>query len=302
MARTLKEIQLSMLEIKNQDPELNALEVLTDDEQSSLVNLTSDSRVSIWRRFLYMIALTIFFFEVLMDEYERRVYKVVDEQRVHTILWYQDLVLKYQHGAVYDSLGNYDNTALTDAQVDTMKVFKHAAITRTINNNAVLLRAKVAGEVNGSFTPATAAQVIAAKVYFSDQADAGTLTTITTGEGDDLLLEMDIYFDPTILDSDGKRLDGENDTPVMDATNQYLRLKELNDSYVKGDHEAALRAVEGIRIAEITKAATKYAQYDYTTANISNAGEIKQVRVADSGYFIVDNAVLSITYIPESNV
>jgi hypothetical protein len=237
-----------------------------------------------------------------MDEYERRVQASLDAQRVHKTSWYQDVLLKYQHGAVYDDLGNYDNINRTEAEVAAMQVFKHAAVTRTISNGAIVLRCKVAGESNGVFTAATAAQVTAASAYLQDNTDAGTLSLVTTGDGDDLLLKITVYFDPTILDSDGKRLDGTNNTPVLDATNTYLQQKELNDSYVKGDHEYAMRQVEGVRIVEVTEVASKYAQHSYTSTNIANAGPINQIRVADSGYFIVDMNELEITYEPATDV
>jgi hypothetical protein len=302
MARELNEIQQAALDIYAQESSFDALEVLTPNEQTGLSNLTSQSRVANWRKNIYVLSLQQYYFEIYMDEYERNVQARLDAQRVHKISWYQELLLNYQHGAVYDNLGNYDNTNRTDAQVEAMRVFKHAAITRTISDGAIVLRCKVAGESNGQFTAATAAQVTAASAYMRDNTDAGTLSLVTTGAGDDLKLKITVYFDPTILDSDGKRLDGTNDTPVIEATNTYLQQKELNDSYVKGDHEHAMRQVEGVRIVEVTEVASKYAANTYTSTGIANAGPINQIRVADSGYFIVDTNELEITYEPATDV
>lgn len=298
MARSIKQIQQGMIDSINQEPSLSALDVLTDNEQQSLSNLTSQSRVSAWRKMIYVVAQAIYFFEVLMDSFRLSVQQELDSQRVHKLSWYQNVLLNYQHGASYDDNGQYDNSVLTESQIEAMKVFKYAAVTRTVQGGVIVLRGKVANEVNGSLQESDATHITAGQSYMNDNTDAGTNFILTSGPGDDLKLELEVFFDPAILDSDGKRLDGTNDTPVIEATNEFLKQIEFNGSYVKAYHVDALQKVEGVKVPVIRDAASKYGSNTYTTTTVANAGAIDQIRVADSGWFKLDLNELQITYTP----
>ena len=58
MAMSINDIQDSILEAINSNEELNALDVLTDKEKASLTNLTSTSKVSVWRLFVFIVAVS----------------------------------------------------------------------------------------------------------------------------------------------------------------------------------------------------------------------------------------------------
>lgn len=299
MPRKVPEIQDQITGYINEAQELSALEVLTPGEAAQ-EQPTSTSRVSQWRKSVYGFALAAHFLETLWEEFERRIRLLIASQRVHTISWYQEQILRYQHGAPTDALGYYDNTNRTVAEVEAMKVFKYAAITRTVQNGAIILRAKTAQvDSNGNLVANTSQHIAAGQSFITENSDAGTIVNITTGDGDDLKLEIDIYFDPQILDSDGRRVDGENDTPVIDATREFLKSLEFNDRYIIAKHENAIEAVEGVNFQSVKLAASKYAFHSYDSVGIPNAGVIPQTRVADAGYFTLDMDALVINYIPD---
>jgi hypothetical protein len=297
MARTLEEIQQQLVDALNASQQLAPLEALTTDELQQTPP-TSNSRVAQWRKLLHAVATCIYFLEVLMDEFYKRVEERIASQRVSKISWYQEQALRFQFGATTDANGYYDNSNRTTAEVEAMRVFKFAAITRTIQQGQIIMRCKVAGLNNGVLVAVTPQQLAAGQAFITENTPAGTNTIVTTGPGDLLKLELDIYFNPQVLDTDGKRLDGTNDTPVIDATEQFLKDITFNDSYVRAYHTDALQTVEGVRIPVVRFAASRYGIHQYNSTGIANAGVIDQLRVADSGYFIIDEAELVINYIP----
>ena len=71
---------------------------------------------------------------------------------------------------------------------------------------------------------------------------------------------------------------------------------------IVGDLETALRQIEGVsRETKIQEASSKYGQYTYSTMGIPNVGKIDAIRVADAGYMKLDESVLQINYIVNSD-
>lgn len=298
MARNQKEIAAEILEQINNEPDFNALDILTEDEKNTVASLTSTSRVSPWRLLIYVVSSAIAGFEFILEVFRKELEARIATTRVHTKAWYRELALSFQLGMSYDVITGYDNTGLSAAQIEATKVVKYAAVTRLVQNNAIYLRIKTANDVNGELVANTAAQLTALTDYIEDNTDAGTLTIVSSGNGDDLKLVMKVWFNPQIIDSDGKRIDGDNDTPLIQGTNEFLKSVEFNGRYIKRRNEDAITAIDGIEICEITLAASKHSQHDYTTTGIANAGEITDFRIADSGYFKLDLNAIEIQYLP----
>ena len=297
MARDIKTIQQTMLDAIAQTPDLSALQVLTDQEQG-ITGADSTSRVARWRLQMWCHAYGIYVHELEWDVFMQEVEARVAKTRVHTKKWYQERMLAFQLGAQTDANGNYDNSNRTPEEVDAMKVIKYAAVTKLVTDGVVMLRIKVAGETNGELTELSQAAFDAADDYREEFTDAGTFSELTMGPGDDLKLELEIHFDPQILDAEGKRLDGTNDTPVQDSIKAFLKDIQFNGEYVKAYHTDALQQVEGVEIPVIRLAASKYGTNQYDSTSLANAGEIDQLRVADSGYFKWDEAASTINFIP----
>jgi len=95
MARTIAEIQEQILDERDKVEQFNALQVLTTDEkrdQTISEQLTSTSKASIWRLWVYIVATAIWLHE-----------KVVERNalisRPHTLAWYREQALNYVAGA-----------------------------------------------------------------------------------------------------------------------------------------------------------------------------------------------------------
>ena len=160
------------------------------------------------------------------------------------------------------------------------------------NDNKISL-----GSENGNLAEASNAVKIGFTTYMNRIADAGTTVIPTTASHDDLKLELDIYYDPTILNNQGKRLDGANDTPVIDAINNYLTGIEFNGKFISTKQTDVLQKVEGIVLPVIKKAWSKYGSHNYTDTDIQRVGLINEIRIADAGYMRLDEEATIINYI-----
>lgn len=291
MARTINDIQQDGLNAISANAELNALEVLTDNEQSTLENLTSESKVAQWRLFLWVTAFMIWIHEQLMDVERADIEKRIAETRPFTRSWYIATALLYQHGYVLPETGVYalpQDTTEAEAIAASRIIWK-ASVVQAIISGVGSLRVKVATLVGGELQPITAVQLNGFQEYIELMGAAGVYIIATSSVADNLLLNVDVYFNPLILDNEGKRLDGSNDTPVQTAVKNYLKSVDFDGELSLVKLTNIIEAVEGVEDPFIILAASRYAGFSYDTEGVSNAGVITKFRQPDSGYFQLDD-------------
>ena len=224
MGRSIKEIQQTILDAKATAVELNALEVLTEQEQT-LNSANSNSKVAIWRLWVWIIAFAQYVQEQYWETFKAEIEKRIASSRIHTPKWYREKALAFLYGVpLVQDTDYYDTTGLTDTQIANAKIISNAASVRVVQNGYGTLRLKVVRTVGGEYAPVLPEHLTALDAYFNQHiADAGTVVNVTTGEADLLKLKMDIYYDPLILGADGSRLDGTNPTPVITQIKSYLK-------------------------------------------------------------------------------
>lgn len=207
--------------------------------------LTSASAVAIWRRWCWAVAVAIWAVEVLFDNFKAEVQEIVDAQKPHSLRWYRQKALDYQHGGTLaEGEDTYDNTGLTDDQVAAQKIVRQAAATET----GGLVTVKVAKETaGGALTELETGEMSAFTSFINEIKDAGVFVQTLSTAGDDLRLVLDVYFDPTVLAYTGARLDGTSDTPVEDAIRAFLRTLPFDGLFIPARLVDAVQAVEGVR-------------------------------------------------------
>lgn len=287
MAQNISEITNAMVQ-----------EVQANEDVSQ--KLTSTSKSAVWRVILFICAKAIWSLQVLFDLFKSEIETEISKQKIHSKLWYRQKALDFQYGfSLIPGTDNYNNAGYTDDQIEASKVVKQAACIKLISGAGFgILRVKVAGDDgNGNLAQLPPAQYEAVKHYFLRYVvDAGTQLTVTTGEADDLMLTLDVYYDPLVLTPTGERRDGTAETPVKDAIVDFLKSLDFNGALYVSDLIATVRAVSGVRLAKCLEARSKYGSYDYYTQDIQNVGLIDEIRVADSGYMKLDLNVLQINY------
>jgi len=300
MARTINDIQNEILTARNTAAELSALEVLTTSEQT-ILNANSNSKVAIWRLWVWIFAFGQFVLEQYWDAFRIEIEKRIAASRIHTPKWYREKALAFLYGVpLVQDTDYYDLNLLTPAEIANAKIISNAASVRVVQNGYGTLRMKVVRTVGGTYAPVLPEHLNALDVYFNNHiADAGTVVNVTTGEADLLKLKVDIYYDPLILGADGSRLDGTSATPIITEIKTYLQSIDFeNGKIVLTYLTDKLQKVEGVVLPVIKEAFSKYGLYDYTTTGIQNVGVINEIRIADAGYLKLDESELLINYIP----
>lgn len=221
MSQTLNEIQQGILNKVADSSELSALEVLTDDEKASLSNLTSTSKVSVWRLFVWIIAYAIFLFQQIMDIFRVEIDIKVKANRPHTVDWYKTKALAFQYG---DTLVDSDEYSIIDA---TKQIVKQVAIVEG-DRKIVAKIATLQGDELVKLSDIN--QVNAFATYMDKVKDAGTLLQVVNEDADKLKVDLDFYYDALIVRNDGTTIT-TNINVVETAIKSYLKSLDFNGEF-----------------------------------------------------------------------
>lgn len=271
MARTVSEIEQYIISQKEIQPEL--------------AGLTSSSRTSLWGRMVYIMALAIYSLEKLLDIFKIEVDETISKLKPHSLRWYAEKSKLFQYG--YDLLPEtdyYDNSNLTDDQVQNSRIISYAAVIELTRG----LRIKVAKTAGTDLGPLDSQELDSFIAYMKEVKDAGVKLNITSTNADSLLLDIKIIFDPLVINSLGQRIDGTSLTPVPDAIRKHLRNLPFNGVFSVQKMVDAIQAVEGVVDLNVNQVQSKYGALPFTSVNISV--------VPDSGYLRIDDADLTLTY------
>ena len=285
MAQTIEEIEQEIIDEKDAKADLN--------------DLNSPSKVSIWRLWVYVFAVAAWVQQKKRDTHQEEVTDIINNQKTHSRQWYADKAKAFQWGdALVAGQDYYDNTGLTESEIADKQIVKYAAVTRVYDeeNNLKGLQIKMAGIENDELVKLTDANMDAIGEYFDIVGDAGVNIYRHTGDADSLKLSLKIYYDPLVLNSDGERLDGTNDTPVRDAIDNYLKNKiEFNGLFITSKMVDEIQAVAGVVIPHVETIEATYGALAYQSIPIKY--------LPDSGYMrILDDNDLTVEYLPYEGV
>lgn len=276
MARTISEIQAAIIAEKEANATLSAA-------------LTSTSTVAIWRLWTYVVAVCMWTLEKLFDSHKVEVAALIAAEKPHTAKWYVTMAKKYQHGdSLPDGSDVYDPVS-TD---ETVLIISHAAAVELYN----LLRIKVAKNTGGTLEALSSPELAGFAAYMHRVKDAGVRLQLTSGDPDDLKLELTVYYDPLVLDNTGARLDGTSSTPVKDAINNYLQNMPFNGLFVLNKLINAIEETEGVRIGTVVSAEANYGATPYVPITVEY--------VPDAGYMTLNETYFdaNVTYLPHDPI
>jgi hypothetical protein len=268
MARTIAEIQSSIIAAKN--------------AQAELAVYNSPSAASLFNLFTYVVAACAWTLETLFDLHAFEVQADLANQKAHRPAWYADKAKNFQFGSttLIPDQDYYDNTGLTDADVEAAKVVKYAAAKEVRKG----LRMQAVTIVDGDLAPLPEDQFAAWSAYMERVKDAGVRLYKESPAADSLKLSLKIYYDALVLDAAGKRLDGTNDTPVQSAVNSFLKSQEtlpFNGLFVPSKLVNELQKIDGVIIPHIVSCQAKYGALPYQDASIEYLPDGGYLRFAD---------------------
>ena len=282
MARSIGTIYDEIIAEKNNNTALNGLQPNIDDSQTLLDDLTTTSKVAIWRLWAFVTAVAINIHENVWDLFKAEVEARAEEVPTGTPLWYHEEGLKFQYG---DSLvwngAQYEYAVLNES----LQVVKLLAVV----DAGFQVRFKAAKLDGGGLPiPLSGAELSAFEGYVLKIKFAGTATSVTSAVADDIKVSYFIKYDPLVIAPDGSLLEDPATFPVLDAINNYskglpfdgvLSLMSLTDS---------VQNAVGVLDVTLNNAQAKFGALPYTLIN-------KQY-TPDAGYLSLDEGNSTFTY------
>lgn len=230
-----------------------------------------------------IIAFSIWVLENLFDTHKKEVDDIIEAKMPHRPSWYRTKAKAFQYGfALITDTDNYDNTGYTDDQVLDSKIIKYAAVTPSAGQILI----KIATEASGVLAPITPEQKASFDAYILEIADCGLKYIVVNHLPDILLLNLQIFRDPLVLDSNGMSIINGN-YPVQDAINEYMKELPFNGELVLAHFIDKLQKAEGVVIPHLVNAESQ--AIDINTNEYLDAQPINVKTVPVSGYFTIPN-------------
>lgn len=209
------------------------------------------SKVSIESIAFYVVAVAIWTLETLFDAHKAEMTALIDATKPHRLKWYVDKTLSFQYGRdLIEDTDLYDNTDVTDEQINLERVVKYAAAVE----QAGVVNIKVAGST-GSPTdaqrmPLDVDQEAALLAYLKEIKDAGVKINLVNEAANAFTATLDIYYDPMILNAELTSL-ANGGNPVRDAVVDFIQNLPFNGEFRNAALVDRLQAVPGVVIPEL---------------------------------------------------
>jgi len=241
MARTVSQIYDALIAEKEALDNLAGLQPSPDEFQTFLQDLTSPSKVAIWRLFLYVVAFGHWVIEVLYDRHVETVTALKYVLITGTVRWYQQKALEFQYGDALTWNGSqYVYNPVTLAN----QIVKRAAVI----DAGGIVRVKVAKlDVDGvTPIPLTAPENVSFTAYMESIAFAGVNIIVISTSADDVIINAVVYYDPLVLTPTGESILNAGVYPAEDAINGYISNLPFNGVFNKTALVDAMQAAEGV--------------------------------------------------------
>jgi hypothetical protein len=282
MARSIAEIYDEIVAEKQNMATLTALQPSIDDSQTLLNDLTTTSKVAIWRLWFWCVAFAIYTHESLFDTFSAQIETRSNEIIAGTPLWYQTESLAFQYG---DSL-TWNGSQYVYSTINTAnQIIKRCAVV----DLGYQVRFKIAKlDGNGLPIPLTLAEKNAFISYLNQIKFVGTPTSVVSNNGDDLKLNLDIQYNAQILDLNGFELENPAVNPVLDAINSYIGNLPFNGVYNVMALVDVIQNANGVVDVRLNSSMAKYGALSYSNTS--------QNYTPDAGYLVYDSLNSVINY------
>lgn len=284
MARTIAQIKEEMTSAFMNDSTLAEQYGFTEGASWS----KTFSAVSIENLLLYIVAAAIWALEVLMDKHTQEIEEYIAQMKPHSLRWYVRKAKAYRHGQLLiDGTDTYPD--MSEEDIEAAEVVKFAAATEA----SATVYIKVATEESGKKHPLSAEQLAGFREYLAEVKDAGVRVDIINEAASGLRLNMDVYYNPMILSSQGINHSTGEDV-VKQTIERYISNLPFNGEFRSSSLVDALQAVDGVVIPELTSA---FENYDGRSWRAINAKSQPY-----SGYYEYNEDNIQINYIAYESV
>jgi len=189
--RTRSEIYTQLINEKNSQPSLSALQPSIDDEQTLLSDLTTPSRVADWRVWLFIMSVAIWIHEGIIELFEQEIEDIVSKAAPGTAPWIQDKVFKFQYDSGTAQIAKLIDFVVTYPVVDAAKRIVSRCSVKTYPNRIVKIKVAKGATPGALSSP----EIDALSSYVELLLPAGVKANIISLASDELYLNADIYLD-----------------------------------------------------------------------------------------------------------
>ncbi|QSS96577.1 hypothetical protein [Psychroflexus sp. ALD_RP9] len=263
--------------------------------QEALEGLNSSSNVAIYNIWAYVVATVVWTLYQFFKTYTAETDQKIREQKRYTLLWFREKALAFRYGQALQDNAEYSDDGLDAEQIAEMQIVARAAVIELELGKRKNLFIKVAKESNSDLAALTPEEITSLEQYFAIIKPAGTKIIVFSDAPDQLKLDIRFFYDPLVLDSNGARIDGSNNTPVQDVINNYLTVLKFNGEFSIAALIDLLQDVEGCADREV--------YIDNVEANYLQPAEWQNIEssyVANSGYMRIAEEDLNIEFIPKT--
>lgn len=290
MSRTISEIYNAAIAEKESNPALSTLNPAAGENANNLLaDLSSQSKVAIWRLLIWICSASIWILENLFDLHVIEMTELGAQLITGTPRWYYAKCFEYQHGDVLQyNVTTHRFEYLTSNP--SSQIIKRAAVV----DLSGLVKIKVAKLASGLPVPLSSPEKTSFEYYINLIKFAGTNVEVISLSADLLHIELTVVIDALVLLPTGESIATAGTFPVEDAINNYIQQLPFNGILSLTALTDAIQRVSGVINPVVTLAAARPVSGGYTSIDPVTGYN------ASAGHLIVDPLFplsSSITYV-----
>ncbi len=256
--------------------------VLADETLRTAFGLSSNeewdnqvSAVSILNLLIYIMAMAARTVEWLYNQFCEEVEERIAAALPGTVSWYWNKVMQFQYGDDLNENGTYD---VVD---ESKRIITHCAVLEV--DNGILIKVNKGDNTYEALTPT---ELAALQNYVDLIKFAGTYAVCYSYDPDEVAIELNIWRNPMVLDSNMNRIsDGES--VIENAVLEYLNGIVYGGVFNKTKLLDAIQSVDGVEDVTIADGSI----YSPSNDTIRNFGDFIQNYRSNSGHFLLDEVV-----------
>lgn len=220
----------------------------------------------IWTK---IFAFASYILEQLFQKHKEEVNAIAERPKLYSREWIQQIGLDYRHG---DSL-TYSNGYYVWSDGSINPLLAHCSI--SMSGSLLLIKAAKSGPA-----PLTTSEKDGLSGYLEKMLYPGTHYTVISQAADDLIYDITIYRNASVMDDSGALIAEPGTKPVENAINDYISNIPFNSVFNRNAFIDAIQNAQGVNDVVVNNL-----QYRYGSLSYQDVG--RQV-TSMAGYYAVD--------------
>lgn len=284
MAQKLTEIYQQLIAAKESKTELAALDTQAGENMQYFIDELSNSKVSIWRLWCWVVAFYLWIFQKQDDTFRLEFEQLAAEKQVGTLGWYRNNTLNYLFGKaiIWSANDKFQQELLPTDDENLLKIVKYCATAKSPDK----IKVKVATDNGGVPGTLTMVQALAVSTFLNNIRVAGDEIELVNNTADKLNIELDVYVDPLLIDlNTGELIITPGTNPTEDAIDNFLLNLEFNGRFKRTKFVDAIQEALGVTDVDVNVLQAKYGTFAYVDIDVSV--------IPDAGYFEIENLTIN---------